>query len=58
MQVLEFKKPHLVSSFYKDIENVIEGLKNVNAYEIDEIINEENSNKPLNDQAISDTKEV
>jgi len=45
MQILEFKKPHLVSSFYKDIENVIEGLKNISSFEIDEIINEENSEK-------------
>jgi hypothetical protein len=45
MQILEFKKPHLVSSFYKDIENVIEGLKDINAQELDEIINEDNSEK-------------
>jgi len=45
MQILEFKKPHLVSSFYKDIENVIDGLKEINAQELDEIINEENSEK-------------
>jgi len=45
MQILEFKKPHLVSSFYKDIENVIEGLKEINAQELDEIINENNSEK-------------
>ena len=45
MQILEFKKPHLVSSFYKDIENVIDGLKGISAEEIDEIILEENSEK-------------
>lgn len=45
MQILEFKKPHLVSHFYKDIENVIEGLKEINAQELDEIINEDNSEK-------------
>ncbi len=45
MQILEFKKPHLVSSFYKDIENVIDGLKEINAQELDEIINEDNSEK-------------
>jgi len=45
MQILEFKKPHLVSSFYKDIENVIEGLKEINAQELDKIINEDNSEK-------------
>jgi hypothetical protein len=45
MQILEFKKPHLVLSFYKDIENVIEGLKEINSQELDEIINEDNSEK-------------
>ena len=45
MQILELRKPHLVSSLYKDIENVIEGLKNISAFEIDEIINEEISEK-------------
>jgi len=45
MQILEFKKPHLVSSFYRDIENVIESLKEISAQELDEIINEEDSEK-------------
>ena len=45
MQILELKKPHLVSSLYKDIENVIEGLKSISAFEIDEIIIEKNSEK-------------
>ena len=45
IQILEFKKPNLVSSFYKDIENVIEGLKEISAEELDEIINENNSEK-------------
>jgi len=45
MQILEFKKPHLVSHFYKDIENVIEGLKSISTQELDEIINEDNSEK-------------
>ncbi|MBI3486493.1 ParB N-terminal domain-containing protein [Candidatus Daviesbacteria bacterium] len=45
MQILEFKKPYLVSHFYKDIENVIEGLKEINTQELDEIINEDNSEK-------------
>jgi hypothetical protein len=45
MQILEFKKPHLVSSFYKDIENVVEGLKDISAQELDEIIIEENGEK-------------
>lgn len=45
MQILEFKKPYLVSSFYKYIENVIDGLKGISAEEIDEIILEKNSEK-------------
>lgn len=45
MQILELKKPHLVSSLYKDIENVTEGLKSISSFEIDEIIHEENSEK-------------
>jgi len=45
MQILAFKKPHLVSSFYKDMENVIEGLKDISAQELDEIINEDDSEK-------------
>ncbi len=45
MQVLQFKKPYLVSSFYKSIEDVIEGLKDVSAQELDEIISEDNSEK-------------
>lgn len=45
MQILEFRKPYLVSSFYKDIENVIEGLKEISAQELDEIITEDNSEK-------------
>ena len=45
MQVLEFKKPYLVSPFYKSIEEVIEGLKEINSQEIDEIVNEENSER-------------
>lgn len=45
MQILEFKKPHLVSSFYRDIETCIEGLKDISAQELDEIIAEENGEK-------------
>jgi hypothetical protein len=45
MQILEFKKPNLVSSFYKSIEDVIEGLKEINTQELDEIITEENSER-------------
>ncbi|KUK55984.1 MAG: hypothetical protein XD79_0370 [Atribacteria bacterium 34_128] len=45
MQILEFKKPYLVSSFYKSIEGVIEGLKEISAQELDEIITEDNSEK-------------
>ncbi|MFZ7121558.1 MAG: ParB N-terminal domain-containing protein [Eubacteriaceae bacterium] len=45
MQMLAFKKPHIASSFYRSIEDVIEGLKSINAHELDEIIDEENSEK-------------
>jgi len=45
MQILALKKPHLVSSLYKDIERVIEGLKDISAQEIDEIIVEAASEK-------------
>ena len=45
MQIFEFKKPHLVSSFYRDMENVIDSLKEINAQEIDEIVSEEDSEK-------------
>jgi len=60
MQILAFKKPHLVSSFYKDIENVIEGLKDISAQELDEIINEDASEKEkmIGDLAIWSQKVV
>ena len=45
LQLLELKKPHLVSSFYKDIENVIKGLKDISTQELDEIIMEDKSEK-------------
>lgn len=45
MQILEFKKPHLVSSFYKSMEDVIEGLKGTSMQELDEIITDDNSEK-------------
>ncbi len=45
MQILQVRKPYLVSSLYKDIESVIEGLKNLSTQEIDEIINENNGQK-------------
>jgi len=45
MQMLEFKKPYLVSPFYKTVEEVIEGLKEINSQELDEIVNEENSKR-------------
>ena len=45
MRILESKKPYLVSSLYRDIEDVIEGLKSISAFEIDEIISEESSEK-------------
>jgi len=45
IQLLELKKPQLVSQLYRNIENTIEGLKNINAFEIDEIVNEGGSEK-------------
>jgi hypothetical protein len=45
IQVLEFKRPNLVSSFYRDIENITEKLKDISAQELDEIINESDSEK-------------
>jgi hypothetical protein len=36
-QVLELKKPYLTSPLYRDIINTIEGLKNISAFELDEI---------------------
>lgn len=53
MQILEFKKPHLVSPLYKRIDEVIDGLKNLSAFEIDEIINEENSEKAVKIKELS-----
>jgi hypothetical protein len=60
MQILAFRKPHLVSSFYKDIENVIEGLKDISAQELDEIITEDASEKEkmIGDLAIWSQKVV
>jgi len=45
MQILAGRKHNLVNSFYKDIENVIEGLKDISAQELDEITTEDNSEK-------------
>lgn len=45
MQILELKKPYLVSTLYRDIENVIDRLKEISAQELDEIIYEEDSEK-------------
>jgi len=45
LHLLELKKPNLVSSFYKSIDEVIEGLKGISAQELDEIITEDNSEK-------------
>jgi hypothetical protein len=36
-QVLELKKPYLISPLYRDIESTIEGLKSISSYELDEI---------------------
>jgi hypothetical protein len=40
LQVLELKKPYLVSPLFRDIENTTYKLKNLNSFEIDEIMNE------------------
>ncbi len=45
MQILTLKKPRLTSSFYRSIEDVIEGLKEISTQELDEIIAEENGEK-------------
>jgi len=45
MQVLSIKKPYLVSGLYKDIEAVIDGLKEINVPQLDEIIDENNGEK-------------
>jgi len=54
MQILEFKKPHLVSPLYRCIEEVIEGLKSMTAYEIDEIISEKDSEKAIKIKELND----
>lgn len=40
LQVLELKKPYLVSPLFRDIESTTEGLKNLSSFEIDDIVNE------------------
>jgi len=45
IQMLALRKPYLISPLFRDIENVIAGLKNVSAYEIDEIVNDEGGEK-------------
>lgn len=45
IQVLELQKPHLVLKLYREIEIVIEGLKELSSEEIDEMINEPTSAK-------------
>lgn len=47
IQILELKKPHLFSPLYKRIDDVIDGLKNLSSFEIDEIINETDSEKTV-----------
>jgi hypothetical protein len=44
-QVLELKKPYLISPLYRDIENTIEGLKNISAFELDEIKDDKEGEK-------------
>ncbi|MBA7583624.1 hypothetical protein ES708_25571 [subsurface metagenome] len=45
MQILTLKKPRITSPFYRAIEDVVEGLKEISTQELDEIIAEENSEK-------------
>jgi hypothetical protein len=45
LHMLELQKPHLVSSFYRDIERALEGLKKISAQDLDEIIQESDSGK-------------
>ncbi len=44
-QLLELKKPNLVSPLYRDIEDTIEGLKNISSFELDEIISDNGGEK-------------
>lgn len=44
-QVLELKKPHLISPLYRDIESTIEGLKSISSFDLDEIINDKGGEK-------------
>ncbi len=45
LHLLELKKPHLVSSFYREMERVLEGLKRLKNQDLDEIILEDDSGK-------------
>lgn len=45
LHLLELKKPHLVSSFYRDLERALEGLKRFRAQDLDEITLEDGSGK-------------
>lgn len=45
LHMLELKKPHLVSSFYRDLERALEGLKRFKAQDLDEIALEDGGGK-------------
>lgn len=47
IQVLELRKPHLVSKLYREIEIVIEGLKELSTEEIDDMKSDDNSAKKV-----------
>lgn len=53
MEIIQLKKPNIFSSFYKDVESVIHGLRGLSMNEVDEIINEDNGERErmLNDLA-------
>jgi hypothetical protein len=45
MQIIAFRNPNVVDPFYRDMERVIEKLKNMSVYEIGEISTERASGK-------------
>jgi|WetSurMetagenome_2_1015567.scaffolds.fasta_scaffold00003_6 hypothetical protein len=44
-QILELKKPYLISPLFRDIESTIEGLKSISSFELDEIIGDKDGEK-------------
>jgi hypothetical protein len=45
MEILAYRKPNIIDPFYRDIESVVEKLKSMNLFEIDEISNESDGGK-------------